>query len=170
MTHPQYRQAGPGDLERLLPVFLEMEVHYDGADAVGEEVARERLFRALQGQPPGVMIGAFGERALGFASLHEMFPGSGLQSMWYLKELFVTGTVRGLGIGEGLMREAARVLLDRGASRLEFTTDAENASAQRFYRRMRAPVVPKVFYRYEADALSRLAGTDDESAVSNGRP
>jgi ribosomal protein S18 acetylase RimI-like enzyme len=106
------------------------------------------------------MIGAFGTRALGFVSLHETFPGARLRSMWYLKEIFVTGSVRGLGIGEGLMRVAAREVVRRGGSRMEFTTDMSNTAAQSFYRRMGAPVVPKVFYRYEAEALDLLAASD----------
>jgi len=158
MTNLTFRPAERHDLEPLLPLFLEMERFYDGDAAVCEPLARDRLAIALDGRPAGIMILALTDRPLGFASIHEMFPGSQLNAMWYLKELFVSADARGQGMGEGLMSAAAKAIVGRGGSRLEFTTEAQNISAQRFYTRMGAREVPKKFYRYEGEALQRLAG------------
>jgi hypothetical protein len=51
-------------------------------------------------------------------------------------------------------------VLDRGGRGLEVTAEAGNDAARRFEHRMDAPVVPRVFYRYDADALARLAAGD----------
>jgi ribosomal protein S18 acetylase RimI-like enzyme len=158
MAEPACRPARAKDLDLLLPLFLEMERFYEGDAAIGAEAASARLDAALAGYPPGLLLVAEDGAALGFCSVYAMFPGRELGAMWYLKELFVSAAARGRGVGEALIRAAAREVIARGGQRLEFTTDGMNAAAQRFYARMDAPVVPKVFYRYEDAALAALAG------------
>lgn len=159
------RDATLDDLDRLLALFLEMERFYDGDRAVSESDARDRLAQALSGHPAGVVLLVEADDTvplLGFASFYEMFPGHRLETMWYLKELYVASAARGRGVGEILMQAGAREVLARGGTRIEFTTDGANEAAQRFYARMGAPIMPKVFYRYERADLKRLADADDD--------
>lgn len=152
-----YRKAGIEDLDALLPLFLEMERHYDGPAAIAAPDALPRLRAGLLADPGGALIVAFADRPVGFAALYRMFPGDRLESVWFLKELYVAESARGSGVGEGLMRAVARAVRERGGTRLEFTTDAPNESARRFYARMKAPIVEKVFYRYHGADLEALA-------------
>jgi ribosomal protein S18 acetylase RimI-like enzyme len=78
------------------------------------------------------------------------------------RSLFVAGRARGRMVGEALMREAARAVLARGGTRIDFTTDPDNVGAQRFYKRLGATEAPEVFDRYEGVALATRAGRTRE--------
>jgi GNAT superfamily N-acetyltransferase len=52
------------------------------------------------------------------------------------------------GIGRLLMRELARIAAERRCSRIEWTADADNPDARRFYAALGAePLATKIFYR-----------------------
>ncbi|WP_224404585.1 GNAT family N-acetyltransferase [Afifella sp. IM 167] len=158
------RRADEADIDLLLPLFLDMQRHYLGEAAIDAQTARPRLLAALKPAPGrAILLAAEGEEALGFACLYEMFPGADLQPAWFLKELYVAAAARGRRIGETLMRHAARLVLDNGASRLDLTTGAgsDNEAAQRFYRRLGMDLVPKIYLRAERARLEAL--TQDET-------
>ncbi|OHV76645.1 GNAT family N-acetyltransferase [Rhizobium sp. LCM 4573] len=157
----EVREVSPADIDLLLPVFLDMERHYDGENAVNEATARTKLSAALN-DVDGVILVAVDGQALGFAALFRMFPSARMETMWYLKELYVAEIARGQGIGELLMREAARVVLARGGSRLQFTTEQVNNGAQKFYSRLGAVELPKVFYQFDGAGLAALSEASDE--------
>ena len=156
------REVTVADAELLQPLVAEMEDHYEGAGVVaGGDVAR-RLTEAMTRLSDGVVLIAFDENPVGFAMLYEMFPGKHAKTMWYLKEIYVARAARGKGAGDVLMQASARAVIARGGSRIEFTTGSDNEGAQRFYERLGAEVVPKVFYRFEDETLSRLASSETE--------
>ncbi|WP_350297336.1 GNAT family N-acetyltransferase [Agrobacterium arsenijevicii] len=150
-----------GRYELLCPVFVDMERYYEGEGAIDEETVRTRLVGFLQsGQ--GIMLAAFDDGALGILSMFEMFPGVALRPVWFMKELYVAEQARGCGVGGALIREAAKIVFERGGSRLDFTTGRDNAGAQRFYRRVGASEVESVFLRFDEAALARLAEAEME--------
>ena len=157
------REATIADVERLQPLVAEMEDHYEGAGVVSGEDVRRRLTDAMTRLADSVVLIAFDEDPVGFAMLYEMFPGRHAETMWYLKEIYVAQSARGKGAGDVLMQASARAVVARGGSRIEFTTGSDNEGAQRFYERLGAEVIPKVFYRFEQEALSRLAGSERET-------
>ncbi|MBK1622361.1 N-acetyltransferase [Afifella marina DSM 2698] len=151
------RRAEETDTETLLPLFLEMQHHYEGAAAIDAETARPRLLAALKPQPGRAILGAFEDEALGLACLYELFPGPDMHPAWLLKELYVAASARGRRIGEALLREAARLALAEGGARLDLTTAGDNEAAQRFYARVGMTPIAKVYYRSEGAALLDLA-------------
>jgi GNAT superfamily N-acetyltransferase len=72
-------------------------------------------------------------------------------------ELFVSASGRGSGVGRALMAALIDLALERGYSRLEWTTEAHNSSAQEFYRRYDAAEVNRVFYRLDRKSLQGKA-------------
>lgn len=155
------RKVTAVDIELLCPVFVDMERHYEGAGAIDENTVRVRLDRYLKsGQ--GMMLVAFDGGALGILSMFEMFPGVALRPVWFMKELYVAEWARGRGVGEALIREAAKIVVEQRGSRLDFTTGRDNIGAQRFYSRVGAKEVEGVFLRFEEAALARLAGAETE--------
>ncbi|APR79466.1 Putative acetyltransferase [Minicystis rosea] len=149
------RLLAPDERIALVPLFTELYGHY------GEVVPDEAtLTRAIAAQPPGVeMLAAFAPSGpVGLACFSHIYPATSGTSQIYMKELYVSASGRGAGVGEILMRALARIALSRGCTRLDWTTARENLGAQAFYRRIGAHVVEtKVFFRLEADALTRLA-------------
>lgn len=152
------RTASIEDLDSLLPVFREMEEHYEGKARQSDSVIRERLEIALARTPPGIILTAtIQNRSQGFVSSYETFPGRAMQSMWYMKELFVCAQARGVGVGAALVTALAQEIVSRGGTRIEFSADAANKDAQAFYEKLWAEKMPKVFYRFEGSRLMRLA-------------
>jgi GNAT superfamily N-acetyltransferase len=152
------REAGPEDVPALLSLMLEMERFYAGESVTDPATAEARLSARFPLPDGSVVLLAEDHAPLGFAALFRMFPGSGLQSVWFLKELFVSAQARDRGVGERLLRAAAAGVLARGGRRLEFTTGGDNLGAQRFYARHGVPAIDKVFYRLEEAELERFAG------------
>ncbi|WP_051630214.1 GNAT family N-acetyltransferase [Afifella pfennigii] len=160
------RRAGEADIDLLLPLFLEMQRHYVGAAAIGSESARPRLLAALRPiEGRAILLASEANDALGFTCLYEMFPGADLDPAWFLKELYVTAAARGRKVGEALTREAARLAMRNGASRLDLTTGSgeDNEPVRRFYGRLGMDLVDKVYFRAEGAALEALAQEEDQA-------
>ena len=77
----------------------------------------------------------------------------------YLEDLFVRTAHRGQGIGKALIAAVARVAVDRGAGRLDWSVLNWNTPAIDFYRSLGArPMDGWIVNRVSDDALLRLAG------------
>ncbi len=77
----------------------------------------------------------------------------------YLEDLYVLPEKRGHGIGKALLTELARVAVERGCARLEWSVLDWNEPAIRFYRSLGAePQDEWTIFRVTDEALTRLAG------------
>jgi len=78
----------------------------------------------------------------------------------YLEDLFVLPAWRGKGVGKALLRHLARLALDRGCGRIEWSVLDWNETAIRFYRGIGArPMDEWTVYRMTGDAIKQLAQT-----------
>jgi GNAT superfamily N-acetyltransferase len=76
----------------------------------------------------------------------------------YLEDLFVRPECRRRGCGSALLAALARIALERGCGRFEWSVLDWNVTAQRFYQRLGATVLPDWrIVRLTGDAISRLA-------------
>ncbi len=79
--------------------------------------------------------GSAGEAtAVGFALFFHSFSTFLAQPGLYLEDLFVDPAARSLGIGAALMAALARIAVDRGCGRFEWSVLDWNAPALKFYR------------------------------------
>jgi GNAT superfamily N-acetyltransferase len=123
---------------------------------------RAEILAGLAALPAGVdiLIAVRGDAVLGFASACNLYPGPGLKSGFFLKEIYVADAARGAGLGRKLMTALAELALERGHRRIDWTADADDAALLRFYDGLGAAAYPKkVFYRLTGDALADLAKT-----------
>ena len=75
-----------------------------------------------------------------------------------MKDLFTVAEARGRGVGKVLMRFLARLAVERGCVRLDWTAETDNAAALSFYDRLGARrVTEKVYYRFDGEALAAFA-------------
>lgn len=89
-----------------------------------------------------------GDQLVGMAAYSFMWPAAGVTTSLYLKELYVAADRRGSGVGRAVMTELVRIAAERACSRVEWTADADNPDAQRFYERLGySPATSKIFYR-----------------------
>ena len=76
----------------------------------------------------------------------------------FLKDLYTGADARGAGVGETLMRYLARLAVERGCERFDWTAETNNPRAMAFYDRLGARrVTDKVYYRFDGDALTAFA-------------
>ena len=75
----------------------------------------------------------------------------------YLEDLFVVPEHRGRGVGRALLKELARIAVERGCGRLEWSVLDWNRDAIGFYERLGAtPNSEWTVYRLTGEALSEL--------------
>lgn len=155
------RPAGPGDAETIALLMDELD-HFYGASEVEPIERRAKQIRAtlFRLPPPAYVLLAWeGSEPVGFATYSFLWPAVGITQSLYLKELYVMADYRRMGIGKLLMQQLCRVAVEHDCSRVEWTTDQDNAHAQAFYEQLGAPTQEtKIFYRLEGEKLVQTAG------------
>jgi GNAT superfamily N-acetyltransferase len=128
------------------------------------QATEEQLHDALFGEHPAV-FGLIAEddatgEAVGFALWFRNF------STWrgthgiYLEDLYVRPERRGGGHGKALLTELARICVERGYSRLEWSVLDWNEPSIGFYKSLGAvPMDEWTVFRLTDDALAELGGT-----------
>ncbi|HEY4915150.1 MAG TPA: GNAT family N-acetyltransferase [Candidatus Dormibacteraeota bacterium] len=94
---------------------------------------------------------------VGFALFFHNFSTFLAQPGIYLEDLFVIPEQRGRGVGRALLKELARLAVERGCGRLEWSVLDWNREAIAFYERLGArPNSEWTVYRLSGEALSSL--------------
>ena len=108
------------------------------------QVTPEKLRPHLVGEKPAAeaMVAERAGQVVAFALFFTNFSTFLAQPGLYLEDLFVRPEARGQGIGEALLTRLARLAVDRGHGRFEWSVLDWNANAIRFYERMGATVMP----------------------------
>jgi GNAT superfamily N-acetyltransferase len=154
VTEMAIAPAGPGDAAAMAELLAEMDRFY-GADDVEPVADRVRqISDAIFAVPPAahVLLAWDGTDLAGLAAYSFLWPAVGLTRSVYLKELYVASRHRGRGVGRLLMRALVETASKYGCSRVEWTTDRDNAGAQAFYDMLGVrPQSSKIFYRIEDD-------------------
>lgn len=122
-------------------------------------MTEERLAENLFGQHryAETLLADEAGTAVGFALFfHNFSTFLGLPGI-YLEDLFVVPEHRGRGIGRALLRQLARVAVERGCGRLEWSVLDWNRDAIGFYERLGArPNSEWTVYRLAGEALTAL--------------
>ena len=113
----------------------------------GERAAAEAVIAEVDGE------------AAGFALFfHNFSTWTGRRGL-YLEDLYVTPAARGHGVGSALLRHLARLAVERGCARFEWSVLDWNADAIAFYRAVGAVGMDEwTVHRVAGPALERLAG------------
>lgn len=120
------------------------------AQLFGERPMAEVLLAEVAGQE--------GLEPVGFALFFHNFSTFLGRPGIYLEDLFVRPDRRGLGVGARLLAHLARIAVERGCGRLEWSVLDWNESAIGFYRALGArPQDEWTVYRVAGEALTRLA-------------
>lgn len=121
-----------------------------------EDSLREHLFGARP-YAEAIIAEADGEPA-GFALFFHNYSTFVGKPGIYLEDLFVQPAFRGLGIGKRLLAEVARIGVERGCGRYEWTVLDWNEPAIRFYQSLGAEMKREwIINRVSGAALNRLA-------------
>jgi GNAT superfamily N-acetyltransferase len=159
------RDAAPADVPLLYSLIVALAEYERAPEKVtGTE---EMLDRALFGPTPSAeaVIAELDGLAIGFALFYSTFSTwECLPGIW-LEDLFVPPEHRRAGVGAALLQHLARVAVDRGCARLEWTALDWNTPALEFYAKLGAEVMGEwKTHRLDGSALVGVAsGTSSGS-------
>ncbi len=161
------RAARPEDAEALVNLVRELAV-YEKLEEQAKATSAD-FHRHLFGPRP-VAEAAVAEvegEPIGFALWFTTFSTFRGQPGIYLEDIFVRPAFRGRGIGTALLATIARLAVERGCGRLEWSVLDWNAPSIGFYRSLGARAMDEwTVYRLDDEALRRLA----EKAPDRARP
>lgn len=151
------RRATPADVPTILALIRELA---DFERLSHECVATEEsLLQELFAEQPGaeVVIARVGAEVVGFALYFQNFSTFLARRGLYLEDLYVRPQFRGQGHGEQLLRYLARICVERGYGRLEWSVLDWNQRAIDFYKSLGArPMDEWTVFRVTGEALTKL--------------
>jgi GNAT superfamily N-acetyltransferase len=156
------RPARPDDVEVIYRLIVELATY----ERAPEQVVGtpDMLARELFGERPSAeaLIAEIDGDAIGFALFHGTFSTWECRPGIWLEDLYVPPEHRRLGVGGRLLAELARITLQRGCGRLEWTALDWNTPALDFYAKLGARRMSDwQNHRLTGEALARLAGAID---------
>ncbi len=156
------RPATPDDvplIRQLIAELADYERLVDAAVATDDDL-RAALFSA---QPAAeVLLGEVDGQPAGFALFFHNFSTFLGQRGLYLEDLFVRPQFRGAGLGKHLMATLARLAVQRGCGRFEWSVLDWNTPSIGFYRSIGAVGMDEwTVQRLQGDALHALAARDE---------
>jgi GNAT superfamily N-acetyltransferase len=153
-------RPGTVDDVPLILVFIKELAEYERLShevVATEESLRRHLFENRHAE---VLIAETGDsRPAGFALFFHNFSTFLGRPGIYLEDLYVRPEFRGQGIGKHLLRELARLAVDRDCGRLEWAVLDWNTPSIDFYEFLGArPRKEWITYRLAGEGLTELAG------------
>lgn len=127
------KQAQIEDLEAIVPLFDAYRVFYKQNTDL--ELARYFISNRLLKKESIIFLAKENEEPVGFTQLYKTFSSVSAQHSWVLNDLYVTSTVRGMGVGERLLKRAQKFALDDESKGLALETAKDNP-AQNLYERL----------------------------------
>ena len=125
-----------------------------------EDSIRETLFGARRYAE--VFIGYLAGDPVGFALFFHNYSTFLARPGIYLEDLFVDPPHRGKGVGKALLVHLAKIAVERGCGRFEWSVLDWNSPAIDFYKKLGAvPMDEWTGFRVTGEALTRLASLAD---------
>ena len=153
----EYRFAEEKDTGLILQFIRELA---DYEKMLSEVVATEDLLREwiFEKKKAEVIFALEDGREVGFALFFHNFSTFLGRAGIYLEDLYVRPEHRGKGYGKGLLKQLARIAVERGCGRLEWSCLDWNAPSIGFYLSLGArPMSDWTVYRVTGDTLTKLA-------------
>jgi len=157
--------ARPQDAGLIVALVRELAEYERLLDQV--VLTEQDIHRDLFGPRPHAeaVIAREGDEPVGFALWFHNYSTFAGRPGLYLEDLFVRPACRGRGYGEALLRYLARVALERGCARFEWSVLDWNEPALAFYRKLGAvPMDEWTVQRVSGEALEALAQGKSEGA------
>ncbi len=161
-TELSVRPADASDSAVVASMFAEDYAYY-GLDVPELSVIKAHIDRVISSESAQsvILVGRLGDDVVGFATYAIMYPAPGPSGQLYMKELFIRDAHRGQGLGRQFLKAIARVAVDAGCSRFDWTSETTNPKAVAFYEQIGAAMLEeKRYFRIDGDALTAFANED----------
>ena len=157
MEKQNYRFAAEADVGLILQFIRELA---DYEKMLPEVVATEELLHEwiFEKQKAEVIFALEGEKEVGFALFFHNFSTFLGRAGIYLEDLYVKPEYRGRGYGKGLLKQLAKIAVERDCGRLEWWCLDWNQPSIDFYLSLGAePMKDWTVYRITGKTLTELA-------------
>jgi RimJ/RimL family protein N-acetyltransferase len=154
---PRFRYAAEEDVPLILQFIRELA---DYEQMLSEVVATEELLREwiFEKQKAEVIFALENGKEVGFALFFHNFSTFLGRSGIYLEDLYVKPEYRSRGYGKGLLKQLAKIAVERGCGRLEWWCLDWNQPSIDFYLSLGAePMEDWTVYRIAGKTLTELA-------------
>ena len=149
--------ATENDCGEILRFINELAAYEKMSDDVvaTEELLKEWIFEKQKAE---VIFAVENGKKVGFALYFHNFSTFLGRAGVYLEDLFVMPEFRGKGYGKALLKELARIAVERGCGRLEWSCLDWNKPSIDFYLSLGAtPMSDWTIYRLTGDTLKKMA-------------
>ena len=157
MNHTEFRFATEQDTALILQFIQGLAEYEKLSDLVvaDESLLREWIFEKKKAE---VLFAMEDGKEVGFALFFHNFSTFLGRAGLYLEDLFVLPEFRGRGHGKNLIRELARIAVERGCGRLEWCCLDWNRPSIAFYRSLGAESMDEwTTYRLAGEGLRSFA-------------
>ncbi len=152
-----FRFAQKEDAEKILFFIRQLAIYEKMENEVvaTKELLEEWIFEKKKAE---VIFALEDNKEVGFALFFHNFSTFLGRSGIYLEDLFVLPEYRGKGCGKGLLKELAKIAVERGCGRLEWCCLDWNKPSIEFYLSLNAtPLDDWTTYRLTGDSLKKMA-------------
>lgn len=157
MENLTYRFAEEKDVSVILEFIRELAEYEKMLDDVvaDEKLLKEWIFDKKKAE---VILAEVDGKEAGFALFFHNFSTFLGRAGIYLEDLFVKPEFRGKGIGKGLLKQLAKITVERGCGRLEWSCLDWNKPSIDFYISLDAkPMDEWTVYRLTGETLRKMA-------------
>jgi GNAT superfamily N-acetyltransferase len=136
------RPATPADVTHIQSMIVELAVFEKLEHLV--VATEEKLHEGLFGAQPAceAIVGEADGEVVTFALFFHNFSTFLTKRGLYLEDLYVRQSQRGKGIGSRMLKHLARLAVERGCGRFEWSVLDWNTPAINFYQSMGAEIMP----------------------------
>jgi len=156
MGNIEFRFATPEDSGKILSFIRALAEYEKMSDQVvaTEDLLKEWIFQKEKAE---VIFALCDGKEVGFALFFHNFSTFLGRAGIYLEDLFVLPEYRGRGYGKGLLKELARIAVERGCGRLEWSCLDWNKPSIDFYLSLGAvPMDEWTVYRMTGETLKNF--------------
>ncbi len=161
MKNTEFRFAAEKDTALILRFIKELAEYEKMSDQVvaDEDLLREWIFEKKKAE---VIFAMENGEEVGFALFFHNFSTFLGRAGIYLEDLFVKPEYRGRGHGKGLIKQLARIAVERGCGRLEWWCLDWNKPSIDFYLSLGAEQMNEwTTYRFAGESLRALAEREE---------
>lgn len=156
----EIRYATKEDVPLILHFIKELAEYEKMSDDViaTEELLEEWIFEKKRAE---VIFALHDGKEVGFALFFHNFSTFLGRAGLYLEDVFVKTEYRGNGYGKGLLKELAKIAVDRGCGRMEWSCLDWNRPSIDFYLSLEAKAMDEwTIYRLAGERLHALANQE----------
>jgi len=154
------RKATIEDAELILGFIKELAVYEKMENDVVATVDGLRESLLSEDASAKALIVSLADKPIGYAVFFYNYSTWLGKNGLYLEDLYITRKHRGYGAGKSVLRYLAKLAVEKGCGRFEWSVLDWNEPAIQFYRSIHAkPQNDWVLYRLDGEALSDFAGS-----------